>query len=105
MALTDEEKAQLKQLQEKEKEPPAGRSERINFTVDLSDETSVRRGIKLGLVSPDALDDLDGGDDDDKDDDDKPAKDRRTTGRQKKDPAADGQPRRRLRGADRWAAP
>jgi hypothetical protein len=71
--LTDE---QAKQLEELEKlrdapdEPAApGRSEILNYTIDLGDEAAVERGLRLGLLQPSDLegDDDDGGDDDDKD--------------------------------------
>lgn len=72
MALSKEEKATLKALMEKDKEPdaPAGN---VNFSLDLGDDKGFMRGVKLGLFSdPDATNDDDGDGDDGDDPDDVP---------------------------------
>jgi hypothetical protein len=74
--LTDEQAAQLADLEKLRDAPdePAGpgRSEILNYTVDLSDEAAVDRALKLGLLKPSDLEDDaddDAGGDDDKDKD------------------------------------
>jgi hypothetical protein len=66
--LSDEEKAQLKALQDKSEapdEPAAGRM--TNITIDLSDPAAVKRAVKLGLLN--AFTEDDEADDDEVDDD------------------------------------
>lgn len=80
MPLTDEEAAELERLSKKrdEPDPPAGgRSENVDYYVDLSDEAAVERAIGFGLLTQKEADELGGdgggGDGDDKSDDKKPA--------------------------------
>lgn len=92
--LTDEQQKALDELTALRDAPdaPAGRGENLNFTIDLSDDTAVRRALKLGVLTRGDLDEFDDDPDDgdgDADGDDDPAG--------KPDP----QPRRRLTGADR----
>lgn len=67
MALSKEEKAQLKALQDKEKEPERAAGG-VNFTLDLGSDTAWERAKKLGLVPGDESSDDDEDDDDDGDD-------------------------------------
>jgi hypothetical protein len=71
MALSAEEKKQLKALQQKEKEidRPAGG---VNFNLDLSDDKAYDRAVKLGLISEPGDNGDDDGDDDADDADDAP---------------------------------
>jgi hypothetical protein len=71
--LSEEERAVLKRLQQKDKEPaapPVGKV--INVSVDLGDEAQVARAIKHGFLTADEVEQdkngSDGGDDDDGDD-------------------------------------
>lgn len=62
MPLTDEEKAELKRLQDKEQEPDEPQStrsrvENINYTVDLADEEQVKRAVRAGLLPKAYLED------------------------------------------------
>lgn len=73
MPLSDEEKAVLKRLQQKEKEPagaPVGKV--INVTVDLGDESQVARAIKHGFLTADEVAEDKGGGESDDDDEDAP---------------------------------
>lgn len=69
MALSKEQKDQLKELQRLEKEPatPAGN---VNFSLDLSNDAAWERARKLGLIPGD--DDNGSDDDDDDEADDAP---------------------------------
>jgi hypothetical protein len=95
MALTDDEKQQLERLTAKEKEPANGSSERVTYHIDFSDPDAIRRAVRAGKLPESMLDDADKLDDKDDDTDDGKKK------RGKDDP--DDAPRRRLRGADKWA--
>jgi hypothetical protein len=56
VALNDEERATLKRLMAKDKEPaapPVGKV--INVTVDLGDEAQVARAIKHGFLTADEV--------------------------------------------------
>ena len=73
MPLSNEERATLKRLQQKEKEPdagPVGRSVRVN--IDLGDESQIARAIKYGFLTSDEVEEDKngaGGDDDEEADD------------------------------------
>jgi len=71
MPLSEEERATLKRLQQKEKEPaaaPVGKV--INVTVDLGDAAQVERAIKHGFLTADEVDaDSDGKGDEDEGED------------------------------------
>jgi hypothetical protein len=62
MALSDEEKAQLKKLTEKAKAPDTPPPS-VNYNLDLSDDKAYERAVKLGLISGDDSDDSDGDED------------------------------------------
>lgn len=72
MPLSDEEKATLRRLQQKEKEPagpPMGRT--IHVNVDLGDESQIARAIKFGFLTSDEVEaDQNGGGGDAEDEDD-----------------------------------
>lgn len=78
--LTDDEAAQLKALEERRDapdEPDApGRSEILNYTIDLADEAAVDRALKLGLLKPSDVEDDDDEDDDGKGDPKDPKRER-----------------------------
>jgi len=70
MALTDEEKATLKKLQQKEKEPsgpPVGKV--INVTVDLGSDEQIARAIKHGFLTPAEVEEDTGGEEGEENDD------------------------------------
>lgn len=73
MALSEEEKRQLKELRRKEKEPdgPAF-SKSATFNIDLSDSKAVALAKKMGLIDGDDDEDDDDKDDKDDDNDEKP---------------------------------
>lgn len=78
--------AELEALRDAPDEPTgSGRSEVLNFTIDLGNDAAVERALKLGILKPEDVEDADDDEDDDGD------------GDADKDP----QPRRRLTGADR----
>jgi hypothetical protein len=64
MGLTAEEKATLKALTEKSKQPD-GPPPSVRFSVDLGNTEAVKRAQKLGLIAPDDDDDDEGDKDDD----------------------------------------
>jgi len=71
MALSDEERATLKRLQQKEKEPaPAPIGKVINVTVDLGSDEQIARAIKHGFLTADEVAADKGGDDDEDEDSD-----------------------------------
>ena len=75
MPLSDEERATLKRLQQKEKEPaaaPVGKV--INVTVDLGSEEQVARAIKHGFLTADEVADDKGDSDGDEGDGDEAPK-------------------------------
>jgi hypothetical protein len=81
--------AELERLRDAPDDDRPGRGENLNFTIDLSNDTAVRRALKLGVLTRGDLDEFDEADPDDGDDPDGG------------DPDPDEQPRRRLTGADR----
>lgn len=99
MPLSKDEEAALAELERKRDEPEPerkGPDHRLDFKIDLSDEAAVERALSLGLITraeaEAAEDDLE--DDDEDDDGGKP--------RPKAKPKPkEGEPRRRLTGADR----
>jgi hypothetical protein len=71
--LSEEEKATLKRLQQKEKEPaaaPVGKS--INVTIDLGDDAQVARAIKHGFLTAEEAEQASDGDESDEDSDEAP---------------------------------
>jgi hypothetical protein len=71
--LSEEERATLKRLQQKEKEPaaaPVGKV--IQVSVDLGDEAQVARAIKHGFLTSDEVEQDKGDEDEDSDSDDAP---------------------------------
>jgi hypothetical protein len=74
MALSEEERATMKRLQQKEKEPAAGPIGKvIQVSVDLGDEAQIARAIKHGFLTADEVEsDRNGSDDEDGEGDDAP---------------------------------
>jgi hypothetical protein len=70
--LTDEQKRQLEELRALEEAPdpePSNRSQIVNVHVDLSDESAVERGQKLGFLDLFKKDETEDDDADDEPDD------------------------------------
>ena len=62
--LSEEQAKQLKDLQDLADAPDApettkSRADNVNITIDLGDETQVRRALKLGLLDKGDLDEFD----------------------------------------------
>jgi hypothetical protein len=59
--LTEQEQAELDRLTQKQQAPddPGGRGGNVDVYIDLSDEHAVRRGLRLGLLDRNDLDEFD----------------------------------------------
>jgi len=73
MPLSEEERATLKRLQQKEKEPaaaPVGKTVHVN--IDAGDPKQIAWGIKKGFIDPDEVEEDGNGSEGEEDGDDAP---------------------------------